>query len=102
MYEILSEDETNHSMQSYINIQSSTKINPEHGLFQYEIFDQNITNHSNRSTRFNPLDEATISHEFIPQNILTSILPSNIHVKAKGAKNIAMPILEKSYRRETI
>ena len=53
-------------------------------------------------TRFNSLDEATISHEFIPQNILTSILPSNIHVKAKGAKNIAMPILGKSYHREII
>ncbi len=48
------------------------------------------------------MDEDTISHELTPQNILTSILPSNIHVKAKVAKNIAMPILEKSYRREII
>ena len=48
------------------------------------------------------MDEASISHELIPQNILTSILPSNIHVKAKGAKNIAMPILGKSYHREII
>ena len=48
------------------------------------------------------MDEATISHEFIPQNILTSILPADINAKAKGAKNIAMPILEKTYRRETI
>ena len=95
MYETHSEEEENPLMQSYINIQSSTTINPEQ-------FDENINNHSNSSTRFNPLDEATISHEFIPQNILTSILPSNIHVKAKGAKNIAMPILEKSYRRETL
>ena len=102
MYETHSEEEENPLMQSYINIQSSTTINPEQSSFQYEIFDENINNHSNSSTRFNPLDEATISHEFIPQNILTSILPSNIHVKAKGAKNIAMPILEKSYRRETL
>ena len=102
MYETHSEKEENPLMQSYINIQSSTTINPEQSSFQYEIFDENINNHSNSSTRFNPLDEATISHEFIPQNILTSILPSNIHVKAKGAKNIAMPILEKSYRRETL
>ena len=102
MYETHSEEEENPLMQSYINIQSSTTINPEQSSFQYEIFHENITNHSNSSTRFNPLDEATISHEFIPQNILTSILPSNIHVKAKGAENIAMPILEKSYHRETI
>ena len=102
MYETHSEEEENPLMQSYINIQSSTTINPEQSSFQYEKFDENINNHSNSSTRFNPLDEATISHEFIPQNILTSILPSNIHVKAKGAENIAMPILEKSYHRETI
>ena len=102
MYETHSEEEENPLMQSYINIQSSTTINPEQSSFQYEIFDENINNHSNSSTRFNPLDEATISHEFIPQNILTSILPSNIHVKAKGAKNIAMLILEKSYHRETL
>ena len=102
MYETHSEEEENPLMQSYINIQSSTTINPEQSSFQYEIFHENITNHSNSSTRFNPLDEATISHEFIPQNILTSILPSNIHVKAKGAENIAMPILEKSNHRETI
>ena len=102
MYETHSKEEKNPLMKSYINIQSSTTINPEQSSFQYEIFDENITNHSNSSIRFILLDEATISHEFIPQNILTSILPSNIHVKSKGAKNIAMPILEKSYRRETI
>ena len=69
---------------------------------EYGLFDQNITNHSNSSIRFNSLDEAAITHEFIPQNILKVILPSNIHLKANGVKNIAMPILEKSCRRETI
>ena len=102
MYETHSEEEENPLMQSYINIQSSTTINPVQSSFQYDIFDQNITNQSNSSIRFIPLDEATISHELIPQNILTSILLSNIHVKAKGAKSIAMPILEKSNHRETI
>ena len=96
MYESHWEDEANHSMQSYINIQSSTTRNPEQHSFQYGIFDQNIADHSNSSTRFNSLDEATISHEIIPQNIQTSILPSDVHVKTLGAKNIAMPILDKS------
>ena len=71
-------------MQSYFNIQSSTTVNPEQSSFQYEIFNQNITNHSTSSTRFNSLDDATISHEIIPQNILTSISPSDIHVKIQG------------------
>ena len=42
MYEILSKDEINHSIQSYMNIQSSTTINPEASSFQYDIFDQNV------------------------------------------------------------
>ena len=73
MYEIHSEDEANHSMQSYVNIQSLTTRNPEQLPFQYGIFDENIANHSNSSTRFNSLDEATFSHEIIPRNIRSSV-----------------------------
>ena len=61
MYEIHLEDEVNPSMQSYINIQSSTMINPEQHSFQYGIFDQNIAHHSKSSTRCNSLDEATVT-----------------------------------------
>ena len=68
MYESHWEDEANPSMQSYINIQSSTTRNLEQHSFQYGIFDQNIANHSNSSTRFNLRDEATFSQEFTPQN----------------------------------
>ena len=50
MYETHWEDEANHSMQSYANIQSSTLIQSEKHSFQYGIFDQNIANHSNSST----------------------------------------------------
>ena len=73
MYETHSEDEKNPSMQSYINIQSSTTRNPEQHSFQYGIFDQNIANHSNSSTRFHSLDEATFPQEFTPQNIGPSL-----------------------------
>ena len=73
MYEIHLEDEANLSMQSYVNIQSSTTRNPEQHSFQYGIFDHNIGNHSNSSTRFNSLDEATFPQEFIPQNIRPSV-----------------------------
>ena len=96
MYETHSEEEENPSMQSYINIQSSTTINPEQHSFQYGIFDENIANHSNSSTRFNSLDEFIFPHQFIPPNIQTSIIPSNIHVKTQGGKNIPMSILYKS------
>ena len=73
MHEIHSEDKANHSMQSYINIQSSTTRNPEQHSFLYEIFDENIANHSNSSTRFNSLDEATFPQEFTPQNNRPSV-----------------------------
>ena len=73
MYKIHLEDEANLSMQSYINIQSSTTINLEQHSFQYGIFDENIANHSNSSTRFNSHDEATFPREFIPQNIRLSV-----------------------------
>ena len=73
MYETHSEDEKNPSMQSYINIQSSTTRNPEQHSFQYGIFDENIANPSNSSTRFHSLDEATFPQEFTPQNIGPSV-----------------------------
>ena len=50
MYETHSEEEENPSMQSYINIQSSTTRNLEQHSFQYGIFDVNIANLSNSST----------------------------------------------------
>ena len=73
IHEIHSENEANHSMQSYINIQSSTTRNSEQHSFQYGIFDQNIANHSNSSTRFNSLDGAAFPQEFIPQNMRPSL-----------------------------
>ena len=73
MYETHSEDEVNHSMLSYINIQSSTTRNPERHSLQYGIFDENIANHSNSSTRFNSLYEATFPQKFTPQNIRPSV-----------------------------
>ena len=98
MHETRSEDEANHSMRSYVNIQSSTLIQSEKHTFQYGIFDQNIPNHSNSSIRFNSLDEITFPHQFIPPNIQMRILPSDIHVKTQGSKNIPMSILDKSIK----
>ena len=96
IYKMHSEYEPYHSMQSSANIQSSTLIQSEKHSFQYGIFDQNIANHSNSSTRFNSLDEFTFQHQFIPPNIQMRILPSNIHVKTQGGKNIPMSILDNS------
>ena len=97
MHETRSEDEANHSMQSYANIQASTLIQSEQHSFQYQNFvNQNIVNHSNSSIRFNSLDEITFPHQFIPPNIQTRILPSDIHVKTQGSKNIPMSLLDKS------
>ena len=96
-HETRSEDEANHSMQSYANIQASTLIQSEKHSFQYQnIVNQNIVNHSNSSIRFNSLDEITFPHQFIPPNIQTRILPSDIHVKTQGSKNIPMSLLDKS------
>ena len=96
-HETRSEDEANHSMQSYANIQASTLIKSEKHSFQNQnIVNQNIVNHSNSSIRFNSLDEITFPHQFIPPNIQTRILPSDIHVKTQGSKNIPMSILDKS------
>ena len=88
MYETHSEDEVNHSMQSYIDIQSLTTRNPEQHSFQYGIFDENIANHSNSSTRFNSLDEATFPQEYMPQNIQPKILPLGINVQTQSGINI--------------
>ena len=96
MYETHSEDKANHSMQPCDNIQSSTLIQFEQHSFQYGIFDQNIANHSNSSTRFNSLDEVTFPHQLIPPNIQTRVLLSDINVKAQGGKNIPISILGKS------
>ena len=97
MHETRSEDEANHSMQSYANIQASTLIQSEKHSFQYQNFvNQNIVNHSNSSIRFNSLDEITFPHQFIPPNIQTRILPSDIHVTTQGSKNIPMSLLDKS------
>ena len=88
MYEIHLEDEANHSMQSYVNIQSSTLIQSENYTFQNGIFDENIANHSNSSTRFNSLDEATFPQEYMPQNIQLKILPLGINVQTQSGINI--------------
>ena len=100
MYKMHSEYEPYHSMQPCANIQSSTLIQSEKHSFQYGIFDQNIANHSNSSTQFNSQEEFTFQHQFIPPNIQMRILPSNIHVKTQGDKNIPMSILNKSKKHQ--
>ena len=96
-HETRSENEANYSMQSYANIQSSTLIQSEkHSSLNQNIVNQNIVNHSNSSIRFNSLDEITFPHQFIPPNIQTRILPSDIHVKTQGSKNIPISSLDKS------